>query len=98
VFFRAATFTDAVGFLRAMAGFGAGAPPAFGPSWYLDAQTMIAIAAGIVGSTPFVARLARRTEGRALIVLQPALVAALFVICSMLIAARSYNPFIYFRF
>jgi alginate O-acetyltransferase complex protein AlgI len=98
VFFRADTFAHAIGFLRAMAGFGAGAPSAFAPSWYLDPQTVLAIMLGIPGSTPLVARLGRRLEGTPLTIAQPAVMAVLFVICTMLIAARTYNPFIYFRF
>ncbi len=98
VFFRADTFAHAIGFLRAMAGFGAGAPPAFAPSWYLDPQTVLAIMLGIPGSTPLVAWLGRRVDATPLTIAQPAVLAVLFVICTMLIAARTYNPFIYFRF
>ena len=44
-------------------------------------------------------RVWRRTvDGRPLTIGRPALVALLLVVCSMFIAARTYNPFIYFRF
>jgi len=98
VFFRADSFTHAVGFLRAMAGAGIGAPTSLAPEWYLDPQTTMAIALGIVGSTPRVAEWARTLDGRPVAIGRPAVVALLLVVCTMFIAARSYNPFIYFRF
>ena len=98
VFFRADTLPHAVGFLRSMAGWGVGAQSPLAPGWYLDPQTLLAIVLGLAGSTPTVARLARTVDGRPLTIGRPALVALLLVVCSMFIAARSYNPFIYFRF
>jgi alginate O-acetyltransferase complex protein AlgI len=98
VFFRADTLPHALGFLKAMAGWGVGAPSPLAPGWYLDAQTLLAIVLGLLGSTPTVARLARTVDGRPFTIARPALVALLLVVCSMFIAARSYNPFIYFRF
>jgi len=98
VFFRADSFTHALGFLRAMAGAGIGAPTPFAPEWYLNSQATMAIALGIVGSTPKIAEWARTLDGRPVTIGRPAVVALLLVVCTMFIAARSYNPFIYFRF
>jgi hypothetical protein len=58
----------------------------------------MAIAAGIVGSTPKIAEWARTLDDRPVAIGRPAVVALLLVVCTMFIAARSYNPFIYFRF
>jgi alginate O-acetyltransferase complex protein AlgI len=90
-----------------MAGFSPALPTAYGVTWYLTPEVAAAMAAGIVGSTPLVqaisARLMRaRGEGDRLGPLPSALtcaaLAALFAGCVMLIAAHTYNPFIYFRF
>ena len=98
VFFRADTLSHALGFLEGDGGRGAGAPSPLAPEWYLDPQTLLSIVLGLAGSTPAVAHLARTVDGRPLTIGRPALVALLLVVCSMFIAARSYNPFIYFRF
>ena len=69
---------------------------------------MAAIAAGVVGALPvwpaLAARLARPSRGRSdswaplPSALAVAALAAIFAGCVMLIAAHTYNPFIYFRF
>ena len=101
VFFRADTFGQAAGFLRAMGGFGSARPTPFAIAYYLDPKTVAAIVLGLMGSTPLPAKLARRLASStepALVLLEPAGVAVLFAVSVMFIAASSYNPFIYFRF
>ena len=101
VFFRAETFTQAAGFLRAMAGFGLARPTPFAVSYYLDPKTLAAIALGLIGSTPAPSTAARRMAswaGPARLLLEPAAIVLLFAVSVMFIAASSYNPFIYFRF
>jgi alginate O-acetyltransferase complex protein AlgI len=101
VFFRADTFGQAAGFLRAMAGFSPASATPFAVSYYLDPKTLTAIALGIAGSTPLPARAARRVGSAsepARLLLEPATVVLLFGVSVMFIAASSYNPFIYFRF
>ena len=98
VFFRADTFGQAVGFLRAMAGFGASTPAPIDAAWYLDRETVLAIAAGVIGSTPAVARTARSLETAAPAIARSLTVGALFAASVVFIAAHTYNPFIYFRF
>jgi alginate O-acetyltransferase complex protein AlgI len=105
VFFRADSFAGAVAFLKAMAGAGMKAPTPFGIGFYLTPELSLALLAGIVGSTPWVpglaASLARR-QGPALRSGVSALAAvtlvALLGLSIMQMAARTYNPFIYFRF
>ncbi len=108
VFFRAGTLAGAVAMLGAMAGLGAGRPTMYAASWYLSPELLLAAAVGIVGSTP-VAALAARRLSRAPAGAEPALGAVpsalatagllvLFAACVMLVAARTYNPFIYFQF
>jgi alginate O-acetyltransferase complex protein AlgI len=107
VFFRAESLTAAGGMLRAMAGAGAALPTPYGVTWYLTPEVVLAMAAGVAGSTPLwpalAARLARASaDGPRLGPLPSALacaaLAAVFAGCVMLIAAHTYNPFIYFRF
>jgi alginate O-acetyltransferase complex protein AlgI len=107
VFFRAESLTGAAGLLQAMAGFSPAHPTAYGVTWYLTPELLLAIAAGVVGSAPVWPALASRwarpsPEGPRVGPLSSALtcaaLAAIFAGCAMLIAAHTYNPFIYFRF
>jgi len=101
VFFRAETLTGAIGFLKSMAGLTAAAPTPYTVAWYLTPELWLALAAGAIGSTPWVPALAARLEdGRSwgLSLANTAALMALLVLSIMSMAARTYNPFIYFRF
>ena len=112
VFFRADTFAGAAAMLRAMAGLGAGRPTIYAVSWYLTPEILLALGAGIVASTPIAPALARwwaerdasaSRAGEPVLgwipsALGTAALAVLLAASVMLIAARTYNPFIYFRF
>jgi len=105
VFFRSATLGDAGRFLAAMAGLGTGSGIEYHPALYLNAELILILAAGIVGSTPVLPALTgwrERVEaaGPGLAV-EAARVLGLGAILwgsAMLMAAGTYNPFIYFRF
>ena len=105
VFFRADTLTEALLYLKAMAGLGMATPTAFSVSWHLTPELWLALVAGAIGSMPIAPAIARWRNGapaatRAL-VLDAAAVAAISLILGVSIlhvAAGSYNPFIYFRF
>jgi alginate O-acetyltransferase complex protein AlgI len=105
VFFRADTLPGAVAFLRALAGLSDPAPTIYALRWYLTPELWLTLTAGIIGSTPWVVALARRLaraepppfDWRVSLVSTTAL-AALLVASIVSIAARTYNPFIYFRF
>ena len=105
VFFRADTLADAIAFLRAMAGTTVAAPTAYTVGWYLTPELWLALAAGAIGSTPWVPLLALRLERRprsmpqrTLSLVNTVALVALLVVSLMHVAARTYNPFIYFRF
>ena len=107
VFFRAESLSAAAGLLQAMAGFSPADPTAYGVTWYLTPELLLAMAAGIAGSAPVWPALAARwarpsPDGPRLGPLASSLtcaaLAAIFAGCAMLIAAHTYNPFIYFRF
>ena len=106
VFFRADTLPGAMAFLKAMAGATTAAPTAYTVWWYLTPELWLALAAGAIGSTPWVSALAGRLAGRwpetgrdwGVSLLSTATLTALLVASIMHVAARTYNPFIYFRF
>jgi len=101
VFFRADSFSGAAAMLRAMIGLGSGSATLYAPSWYLTPELLLAFGAGLFASTP-VFRTFPDPERAATSWLRPTLVhlglVALLAACVMLVAARTYNPFIYFRF
>jgi alginate O-acetyltransferase complex protein AlgI len=99
VFFRAETLPGAIAFLRAMAGQSPAMPTPYGVMWYLTPELWLAIGAGIIGSIPWVPALAReREDSWALGLASTAALAVLLLASIMQVAARTYNPFIYFRF
>jgi alginate O-acetyltransferase complex protein AlgI len=99
VFFRAETLPGAIAYLRALAGLSLAMPTPFTVQWYLTPELWLALAAGVIGSVPWIPALARDREpswtfGFA----STAALVALLAACVMQMAARTYNPFIYFRF
>jgi alginate O-acetyltransferase complex protein AlgI len=101
VFFRADTLTGAVAFLQAMAGLTTAVPTPYTVAWYLTPELWLALVAGVIGSAPWVPALASRLEQRptwTMPLLNTAALMALFVLSILSVAARTYNPFIYFRF
>jgi alginate O-acetyltransferase complex protein AlgI len=110
VFFRADTLPASLSMIAAMFGLGGGTAPAvYAPGWFLNREVLLALAAGMVGSTPVVPWLAGWWSRGAAAPDQPRLawvpslvvvvaVIALFTASLTLSAAQTYNPFIYFRF
>jgi alginate O-acetyltransferase complex protein AlgI len=104
VFFRAETLPAAMAFLSAMAGAAATAPTPYTVWWYLTPELWLGLLAGAVGSTPWIAalapRLAQEKDARlaAVRLLATASLIALLVASILSVSARTYNPFIYFRF
>jgi alginate O-acetyltransferase complex protein AlgI len=105
VFFRADTLTDAGAFLQAMCGMTIPTPTPFALRFFLTPEVWLALVAGAIGSAPVVPAIGRWRDmsgprGRAF-GLDAATAAALmtiFVAAILQVAARTYNPFIYFRF
>jgi alginate O-acetyltransferase complex protein AlgI len=101
VFFRADTLPGAIAFLKSMAGLTEAAPTPYRVAWYLTPELWLALVAGAIGSTPWVPALAARLDRRpgwSLPLLNTAALIALLLLSIMSVAARTYNPFIYFRF
>ena len=120
VFFRVETLAHAFDFLRAMGGVTDGSQlvpvgellvPARAihlVALHADTLTWLAFAAGVLGSIPWLPRLARFLEaeeaaggsarGRALEWLGLGALVLVFAHVAMALASGGYNPFIYFRF
>ena len=111
VLFRAESLGQAGAFLRAMAGGGARSA-VDGVGYYLDPGVALAIAVGVVGSTPWLPAAAaawarwreRATRGVPLLgqaatdLAAHVALAGVFVLSILRVASGTYNPFIYFRF
>ena len=77
------------------------APTPYSVWWYLTPELWLALAAGVIGSTPWVPALAARIDdgrGWSVPLVNTAALVALLLLSIMSMAARTYNPFIYFRF
>ncbi len=105
VFFRADTLAGAVAFLEALAGMSPARPTPYTVAFYLTPELQLALAAAAIGSTPWVPALAERLSSgadafraRTAAALSTASLGLLLVASIMQVAARTYNPFIYFRF
>jgi alginate O-acetyltransferase complex protein AlgI len=101
VFFRAETLPGAIAFLQSLGGMTVAAATPYTVAWYLTPELWLALAAGAVGSTPWLPALAARIDdGRSwsLYLLNTAALMATLVLSILSMAARTYNPFIYFRF
>jgi len=102
VFFRAVDLDHALGYLSAMAGLGGRGQDGYFAA-LLTPKLVAALAAGIAFSFPWWQRLSleRLTAGPLRAGVAPARDAAwlgLFLVCLLVVAGQSHDPFIYFRF
>ena len=105
VFFRAPNLPSALTYLQTLFGFGHGEMPALRLSWYLTREVRIAMLAGIIGAMPLVPtlriwtdRVAHQWQRVAAETTGTVALLAIFLAALLQVAARTYNPFIYFRF
>lgn len=112
VLFRAADFSQAAAFWRALLGLGTGDGRAFHPGLYAGAPVIAAMAVGALASLPLFPALraawegtCARLGGAARFWLQAgrqalalAFLASLLLASVLAMAAATFNPFIYFRF
>ncbi len=105
VFFRSTTLSDAWGFLAAMTGMSPASGLEHPLALYADAQTLLALTTGAIGSAPVMPMVRRWLEGFPGPVIdigasgiRLAAMASILMASAMLLAAGTYNPFIYFRF
>ena len=111
VFFRAATLTDAVIYLRKMAGLDGVSSQlvAYPPTYFINTETVGSLVIALVCCTPVYHRFQTSWARFQLGITKPAVrytldsvyvlgLVGLFVMAVMYLAADTYNPFIYFRF
>jgi len=105
VVFRADTLPAAAAMLRAMAGIGSASAQSGSLAMYVDAELVLALAVGIVGATPilpaikgWIARSRNPAIAAGAGAFELVALPSIFLASAMLLAAGTYNPFIYFRF
>ncbi len=109
VFFRAETLPDALVFFQALAGTAATAPTPFLVGWYLTPELWLALVAAVIFAMPIgpllaewrdraLADPARPSRAWSVAAFSIASLAAVLLLSIVQVAARTYNPFIYFRF
>src|SRR5262245_56670855 len=98
VFFRADTLPGAMAFLSAMFGATAAETAPLTIGYFLTPEVWLALIAGAIGATPWVPALANRRRSVAVEALSAAALVAMLLASILQVAARTYNPFIYFRF
>ncbi|MBL8137170.1 MAG: MBOAT family protein [Acidobacteria bacterium] len=110
VFFRAASLTEAMQMLSAMAGVSSAPMPVYDAIWFVNPEVALALVAGAVGATPIAPRLARALAVGDVAGAAPSwlpggtsagvvvVLSVLFAVSVLLSAAGTYSPFIYFRF
>jgi len=104
VLFRAPTLSGAGVYLRALAGFGA-PPDLVQLASTVTPEVVLALIAGVIGSTPVLQQLRERRAAGGLDLagggarwLRDAAVLGLLCLSVLQVASGTYNPFIYFRF
>jgi alginate O-acetyltransferase complex protein AlgI len=109
VFFRSESIAQAWAFLQALAGKEAAAPTPFLVAWHLTPELWLALGAAAVGAMPVGPAIARWRAAALGDTARPARawgvaafsvisLAAILLLSIVQVAARTYNPFIYFRF
>jgi alginate O-acetyltransferase complex protein AlgI len=107
VLFRAEDLGQATAYFTAMAGLNRPVNAGFSLGWFLTPDVRLALAAGILGATPFAPWMVTKLRELGETVVAPrlavvagevALPLGLLLLSAMTLAIGSYNPFIYFRF
>jgi alginate O-acetyltransferase complex protein AlgI len=98
VFFRVESLPQAWAFFQALAGLGTGSPLEHPVALHADAGVRLALALGVVGSTPWLRALSTRRLDLPVRALRFLALQGILLACAMALAAGTHNPFIYFRF
>jgi alginate O-acetyltransferase complex protein AlgI len=83
-----------------MYGCAAAAPGTHFVTEFVDLQMLLVILGGILAAMPVIPWIGEKLKSRTVLrdVLAVAGLVAIFVLCTMKLAAGTHNPFIYFRF
>ncbi|MEP7276706.1 MAG: MBOAT family O-acyltransferase [Betaproteobacteria bacterium] len=106
VLFRCETLAQALDYYGALLGLGAASPSLHPLAQHLDALVVATLAVGVAFATPLARRIgewrdrvaAAGPAGTIVLTADCAWLAAVFVASAAMLAAGTYNPFIYFRF
>jgi alginate O-acetyltransferase complex protein AlgI len=101
VLFRCETLAQAVAYYGALLGRGQGDASRHALPEYLDPFVAFTLVVGIVFATPLARAIGQwrdRHANAAVMGLDVAWLAVVFVLATAFLAAGTYNPFIYFRF
>ena len=99
VLFRAPDASHALKYVGAMFGLSQPVAGEFVARAYVDNVVLVAIAAGVLGSMPWLPWLqARKPEAMGLRIAGSLALLAVFLLSILELSAGTYNPFIYFRF
>jgi alginate O-acetyltransferase complex protein AlgI len=107
VLFRCETLPQAVDYYAALLGRAAGDATIHPLAEFLDPHVLFTLVLAVVFATPLARRIGRWRDtmgaaagaaGNAVVALDVAWLATVFVVASAFLAAGTYNPFIYFRF
>lgn len=112
LFFRAESLPQAGAFLQAMVGLGAGDGVQYRAGQFIDTHAVLVMMIGIIGSTPlwrvmggWYQQATQQVQGSKALLIEStgqaarlAVLMLVLIVSSLLVAAGSYNPFIYFRF
>ena len=105
-FFRCEDSSLLLTWLRAMSGLAPGNPAFVYTALYLDPVRLLALTAGIIGSMPWTAFVARRMRPKSdgthpsfgLAIAADLCLGVILILCALELTAGTFNPFIYFRF
>jgi alginate O-acetyltransferase complex protein AlgI len=101
VLFRCETLAQAIAYYAALLGHAHGDPVRHPLREFLDPFVAFTLVVGVVFATPLARAVGRwrdRHASAAMLALDVAWLAAVFVLATAFLAAGTYNPFIYFRF
>ena len=96
VFFSAPNLTEAVNYIKAM--FGGGAGVINSDSVYILTTNLLVIIIGAVCATPAYKRVINRMKPKTVNNLKIAVYPLLLILCIIFMISETYNPFLYFRF
>lgn len=104
VFFRSDTLSYAVEYLQAMVGMGQATTKLHYVALYLTDEVKLILLAGVLFSSPLFRTFSKRANqflvrnDAAHLLVNAVFLSVMFLVSASLIAAGTYNPFIYFRF
>ena len=98
VLFRVEDLAHAWAFFRGLVGAGSGSPLEHPLTLHADTGVRVALALGLLGSTPWLRGLAAPPLTLSVRVLRFVALQAILLASAMALAAGTHNPFIYFRF